>query len=222
MPVRLPFFVQVLFDSPCYFDAFLFKFDSGGQLLWARSWGGEHLDSGEGLTLVDDGVIVSGHFAGKFAFAPEGLTLETTAERRSWYLARFDGDGTLRWARQHGGNTMMQLVRTASDRSGGTVALGHFAGGSLELLPGEMLESSGKNDILMARFDSEGHCRWARSIAGPESDYGTAIAVDSAGNSYIAGSHRAGTDLDPSPATERIAEAKGVFLMKLDPSGELV
>lgn len=65
---------------------------------------------------------------------------------------------------------------------------------------------------------------WAKSIGGAYYDSGNKITVDNAGNSYTAGAFRDIVDFDPGSATSFLSSAgeTDIFLVKLDPSGQLI
>ena len=93
------------------------------------------------------------------------------------------------------------------DGAGNSVVTGHITGpvvfGRGEL--NETLLSSEGNSLFIARFDIHGSLLWARAVGGDLR--GQAIAVDAAGNSYVAGSFRFGAAV---PETLLIAPAAGV------------
>ena len=49
------------------------------------------------------------------------------------------------------------------------------------------MTSIGKDDVFVAKFDSAGHQLWVKQAGGTEYDRGYGIAVDSFGNTYVAG-----------------------------------
>ena len=133
---------------------------------------------------------------------------------------------SLGWAKQAGGPCAFpcgigfhQDRAIAVDGAGNSVVTGHITGpvvfGRGEL--NETLLSSEGNSLFIARFDIHGSLLWARAVGGDLR--GQAIAVDAAGNSYVAGSFRFGAAF---PETLLIAPSPGVddfFVAKDDPDG---
>jgi hypothetical protein len=76
-------------------DAFLSKLDYGGNLQWARTWGGKDYDRGNRLAVDDIGSIyVLGYFEGSADFNPTPLTdYHISNGLMDAYLVRFPPDG---------------------------------------------------------------------------------------------------------------------------------
>lgn len=65
---------------------------------------------------------------------------------------------------------------------------------------------------------------WANAQGGVEAERGTAICIDSSGNSYVTGYFSGTVDLDPGPGVSNFTTngSLDVFIQKLDPSGALL
>ena len=130
------------------------------------------------------------------------------------------------WAKQAGGSCAFpcsigfhSASAIAVDGDGNSVVTGHITG-TVVFGRGELNETtlvSEGNSLFVAKFDIHGALLWARAVAGDLR--GQAIAVDAAGNSYVAGSFRFGAAF---PETLLIGPASGVhdfFVAKYDPDG---
>lgn len=90
------------------------------------------------------------------------------------------------------------------------------------------LNSAGKSDIFIAKYDASGNLLWARSAGGTNNDYSYGIAIDGLGNAYIAGYF----GYNPGPpsvstatfgtTTLTSAGRSDVFIAKYAPSGNLL
>ena len=74
---------------------------------------------------------------------------------------------------------------------------------------------AGREDVFVAKLNSNGFLQWNTFMGAPESDAGLAIALDRRGNVYVSGSSEAtwGTPVNPP------AGPGGAFAAKLDSSG---
>ncbi len=74
----------------------------------------------------------------------------------------------------------------AFDAAGNSYFAGPFTG--TITIGGMDYVSAGFDDIVVVKLDSDGNLLWTRTAGGTLSDYVNALAVDSAGNVYLAGS----------------------------------
>ncbi|MFH1675379.1 MAG: hypothetical protein ABIC40_00035, partial [bacterium] len=149
---------------------------SDGNLLWAKYAGGIDSDVGfEITTLSDNSTVMTGCFQGTATFGP-GETNQTklVSEGDSdIFIARYNPDGSLAWAKSAGGTDSDQSygITPLSDNS--TVIAGLFFGtatfGSGE--PEEtQLVSEGNWDIFIAHYNPNGSLAWAKHAGGPNYD----------------------------------------------------
>jgi len=195
----------------------LVKFDSYGAVIWDRSW--EALGNGVAVG-PSDLVYVTGSFTGTVDFDPGSGT--DYVSDGDVYLNSLDSDGEYAGVRTWDGTDASCV---ASDSDGNIYAAGLFSGFA-DLEPGistEMHSSNGFNDVFLSRFDSSAEFLWVRTWgAVDDHDLVSALAVDSSGAAYVAGSFYGPVDFDPGAGTDNISSAglNDAFLDKLDESGE--
>ena len=183
-------------------DAFLVKLDAGGNLAWARGFGGYN---GNDMALdvvvnpVGD-VYATGFFSNTVDFDPGPRKYELTSlGKEDIFFLRLDAAGNFVAARAIGGAGSDTSGDLAMDCTGSVYLAGRMSE-SVEFDPGSDsfdLTSVGDGDIFVARLDPYGKTLWARNMGGAAADYGTGVAVDSAGNVYVAGEFRGDADFDP-------------------------
>jgi len=163
---------------------FLAKFDSSGNLVWVRQ---ETASGGEGGVAVDQSgnVYVTGAFNNDVNLG--GVTL-TNAGSFDAYLVKYSSSGVFQWARRAGGTNFDFYWDAAVDLQGNVYAAGVL--GSAAVGP------SGLGAII-AKYDGSGTLQWVTSAgspaANPLSSIAAKCAVDSSGNSYIAGWYQTAT-----------------------------
>ncbi len=164
-----------------------------GTLMWSKDAGGPSDDVGYAVaTLSDDSTVVTGCFSGTATFG-EGEPNETTlssAGSQDIFLARYEPDGTLVWAKRAGG-TGSDAARAVAALPDDSIALtGRFSGYAY-FDQGEANEthlwSGGRDDVFIARYYPDGTLRDAYSGEGPDTDAGTAIAALPDGSIVVAG-----------------------------------
>jgi len=212
-------------------DIFLSKFDSNGEFLWARTWGGYSYDRGYGVAIDGSGnAYVSGDFCGTVDFDPgPGVDEHISDDHISkafWdaSLSKFDSNGGFLWARTWGGDLDDHGYGVAIDGSGNAYVTGSFRD-TADFDPGpgvDLHTTNGGGDVFLSKFDSYGEFQWARTWGGIYYDTGQGIAIDGSGNAYITGRFEDAIDFDPGPGVDEHT-AKGhldTFLSKFDLSGE--
>ncbi len=178
-------------------DALLLKFDSSGNLIWSRTWGGASFDAASDIAFDP---------AGNLYVAAESYSLGNCA-----VLLKFDTNGNLlsssTWK---GPATYDSGYAVDVDKSGNVVLAGTSWDYSV---------SPNHNSVLVLKYDNQGNLLWNLNIVtGAEDEaMGSKIArFDADGNIIIAG-HRAAVcqNSDFSQCNFDIE------LLKLDPNGNL-
>ncbi len=147
--------------------------------------------------------------------------LAITPSARQTYQSILTGE--LIWVKGIGGSSTDNGNSIAVDSSGNTYMTGAFQG-TVDFDPGvgtAELTSTGLADIFIAKYDPLGNYLWAKNIGGSNGDIANSIAVDSSGNTYIAGNFQLTVDFDPGVGTAELtfAGANDIFIAKFDTSG---
>ncbi|MEM8882547.1 MAG: hypothetical protein AAGD14_00590 [Planctomycetota bacterium] len=180
------------------------RYAADGSVLWTRSWGNTGLNSATGVSLAVDGsLLVCGNFEGTIVLGA-GETNETTLTSTGGtdlVLARYEADGSLRWARSFGG-AGSDSGRRPIERTDGTIVLsGSFQG---ELTFGaDALVSVGNNDMFVAGFTSTGGPLFAHSFGGSGHESGQRLAVRPDGSFVWTGYSNSTFDFGPTRIENR-------------------
>ncbi|MBD3338571.1 MAG: hypothetical protein GF353_05665, partial [Candidatus Lokiarchaeota archaeon] len=165
-------------------DVFTLKYDTTGNIIWARKAGSIGNDQGSGIAIDRLGnIFVTGMFS-------ETITFDNTSLISSGlddiFLAKYNSLGDLIWVQKAGGNHFDRSWDVAVDKFGYSVITGGFYGSTyfnhIELV------SYGDEDIVTALYDPSGNLLWVKQAGGMERDYARGIGVDNTGNSYMLGS----------------------------------
>jgi len=209
-------------------DAYLSKFDSAGNFLWAKTWGGTLSDGSDGVTTdVSGDVSVIGYFEGTFDFDPGAGTDEHTSNGEfDTFLSTFDSDGAFQWTRTWGGMLTEAGFGLSADSSGNKYASGWYMD-TVDFDPGIDVDehtSNGDKDIYLSSFDPDGNFLWARAWGGTMSDICNDVAVDEPGNLFITGSFQDIVDFDPGPGNDEHLSNGGDdgFIARFNTSGNIL
>jgi Thrombospondin type 3 repeat/Beta-propeller repeat len=211
-------------------DIFVAKYDPDGALIWAKRAGGSGLDRGNGIATDSAGnSYVTGRFNGTatFGLAPN-FTIITTVGGDDVFVAKYDPNGTLEWARRAGGAGADQAWGIAIDSAGHSYVSGSFSGTAtfgLDFPTETTLTAAGLQDIFVAKYGAGGALVWANRAGSTGFDEGRDIAADGAGNSYVSG-NLSGTATfgagEPNETTLSSAGGLDTFVARYDASGALL
>jgi len=198
--------------SAGYSDIFLAKFDSNGNHLWSKRFGGSSDDLGSSVSVDSSGnVYITGNF--KSSTIDFGGGTLTNAGGKDIYLAKFDSNGNHLWSKRFGGNDDDYVQSVSVDSSGNVYIIGSFYSSTIDF-GGGALTNAGWNDIFLAKFDSDGNHLWSKSFGG--SDGEISFALDLYGYLYTTGCFL-GKNIDFGECPISIPRNCNIFLIKYAP-----
>jgi hypothetical protein len=136
-------------------DVLIAKFDSSGNYLWTRTFGGSGDDQGSSIVQTEDG-----------GYMVTGFTKSYSAGGDSdMFLAKCDDSGNLIWMKTLGGtkeDSGRQIIRT---KDGAYMVLGVT----------KSFSAGGDNDVFLAKFDASGNLLWMKTFGGTNEDLSATI-----------------------------------------------
>ena len=206
-----------------YDDIFVVKYDPNGNVLWARRAGGSDRDGSTGIATDGSGnVYVVGWFwSTSIAFGSITLTNAGGTIPVDLFVAKYDPNGNVLWARRAGGSGVDVANRVAADAGGNIWVTGRFRSSSISF-GSTTLNNIGSDDIFVVKYDPGGNALWAKVAGGNGIDEAFGIAVDPGGNTYITGEH--GSDVLAFSSTITLANTGNYdfFIAKYDPNGNVL
>ena len=192
-------------------NAFVMKFDISGAPLWTRQFS-PSLATTQTPTLSTAAFGAAADANGNVIVV--GLTgvnlFETTDYHGSadCFVTKLDGTGRELWTKLIGGAGDDFCNAVTVDNSGNV-----FVTGQIDSAP---TTTAGNNDVLVAKFDPSGNQLWLTQYGTSATDSGTALAVDTTGNTYVVG-YTLGTF-----ASNTSAGSEDAFITKLDGAGNII
>jgi len=167
--------------SCIYSNTFIAKYSPSGDIVWARSVGGDS-NSPRCIACDDSGnIYVAGQFGGYLYFGSDTLhTTHTTS-----FLIKIDPEGNPEWIARSGGSGFPFPYSVTTDPSGNPIIAGTFT--NPVSFDSVFLNGYGNYDIFICKYSSSGHVIWATQAGGEQADDATAVVCDKEGSVYING-----------------------------------
>lgn len=197
------------------YEIFVAKYDSNGNTLWAQRGGGTGWDVAHGIAVdKDNNCYITGTFWTNATF---GSTSLTGAGNYDIYVAKYDTNGTLIWAKNSGGSGDDRAHGISVDALGNSFVTGYYSGTAT--FGTTTLTSSGGSDIFIAKYDPVGNALWAKKAGGSTNDEGNAIKVMPSADMYVTGYYN-GTANFGTTAITSYGNADA-FIAKYDYKGDI-
>lgn len=171
-------------------DVYLVKTDAAGETLWAKAYGGDSFDRGNGIVETEDG-----------GFVILGETASFGAGDWDMYLLRVDHDGSELWAQTFGGSREERANAIQRTDDGGFILTGQTAS-----------TGAGDEDLYLVRTDGQGNEVWSRTYGAERDEGGHAIHQTADGGFLILAEVSQGERV-------YVEENPDVMLLRTDASG---
>ena len=211
-------------------DIFVARYNANGTLAWAKRAGGSNADVGNGVTtLSDDSTVVTGIFASSATFGPgePNSTSLSSAGGRDVFVAKYNTNGTLAWAKRAGGTSDDYAYGVAALPDNTTVVTGYYTDAA-SFGPGESgqkaLTSAGAEDIFVARYNTDGTLAWANSAGGALMEFARAITALSDNTTVLTGRFAGSATFGAGESNETVLSVAGindVFVARYNANGTL-
>lgn len=196
-------------------DVLVAKFTSQGEVLWVRNAGYSATHEGNAVA-VDAGknVYIAGELWGRTRF---GKTELDSHFDHDTFLAKWNADGEILWARQLGSFSVAVARSLAVDLDGNLIMAGYLDQ-TCDFDESTVI-AHGSQDVFLAKFNPQGGVIWARNFGGPGSDTPRSLALDSARNIYLTGSFTEAADF--GGVTLTTGGQRDLFLAMCDTMGQV-
>jgi len=236
---KIGFGVDTVVNTNSYQDIFIVKYDSLGNVLWAKGAGGTSSDGGTSIGTDNNGnVVIGGGFSSaKINFGTDTLTnaSSSSGSNLNLFVAKYDALGNVLWAKNAGNVNIINSTCTnlSVDASGNIVTMGDFQGGhivfgSTTLINADSMSMNPTNPIFITKYSSAGNVLWAQSPVGASGNADYGITTDNLRNVFVAGNFVTKTitlgtyTLTNTDTSSMFGGTQDIFVAKLDSSGNVL
>ena len=201
-------------------DIFLVKYDAGGNVLWAKSAGGDNSDHVESIAIDRTGniLLTGGFYSSSITF--DSVTLTNLNPGSDIFIVKYDPAGNALWAKSTGGNDNDVGIGVAVDPAGNAYITGFFQSSSITFGSDVLLRTNGAS-MFVAKYSADGNVVWAKTAGGNSVNDAYGIAVDDSGNSFVTGFYYA---LSLVFGSDTLTSGGGydIFIVKYNRNGNVV
>lgn len=190
------------------YDAYLLKRNRVGQQMWVRQIGTSLDEWGYSVALDAAGNVYLGGTSNGSLYAPLAGVTDS-------FLAKFDNQGAFVWGRQFGTalpTPASTITYDIAASPAGDVYLTGFTTGNLA-------GASGKNDIILVKYDTAGNRLWTLQKGTNQHDHARSVAVAANGD-VIVGADSGGRMFGYNPSL--YFYPYDIVVMRFSPAGDLV
>lgn len=182
-------------------DAFLAKYDSVGQLIWAEVMGGPAGDQGRYVTVDAAQNVIAGGWISSYLSIPSTLTFIVANREEDAFVVKYDPTGQLIWAKVvgkdlgggsgDGGFFDERVYAIATDEHEDIYLMGTLD--SLLVINGDSLRNRHLNrptDIFILKYGADGTYKWGQTLGHYYNDFCYDLIVPNSRELYMAGSYQ--------------------------------
>ena len=205
-------------------EIFVTKFDSNGNVIWARSFGSHSEEWPHSITLDNiNNIYITGYYSGTVVF--DSISIPYVPGGGDIFLTKLDNSGNVIWAKGFGGNSFDIGIALATDHTNGVYITGTFRSDTLNFGSTSLYNSgtSGGTDIFIAKIDAAGNPIWAKSCVSVDWESIEDACSDADGNFIISGTYQSPTIIiDSDTLFNNSAGFRDIFILKIDVSGNIL
>ncbi len=207
-------------------DMYVARYSPTGNLDWIRTAGGFNGDYAQAIaTNKTSNIYVTGEVEDGTAlitFPGSTITLTPLGDN-DLFIASYDFNGNLQWARTDGYYYNEKSRGITCDNSGNVVVCGYYK--DTTMFNGTKIPSKGEEDMFVAKYDANGTILWMRNAGGPGRDEGKSVVCDASGNVYVCGMYSDGAVFGTTTytvANTPFGKYFDGYIAKYDPNGNLL
>ena len=180
-------FGGTLLNAVGIYGGFIAKYDSLGDLVWAKSLSGDNADECTAIAVdAFDNIFVAGNMHSLVLHLGPSDTLKNwNPNGYNGFIARFDSTGNFQWANGiHSYTTDSKVTSLTVDNTGDPVICGSFIN-NVNISGTEL--AGGSSNCFFAKYASSGSLLWCRAGKSNSNNLVTSVTTDNTGKIYGTG-----------------------------------
>jgi len=202
-------------------DIFIAKYDTSGNVIWAKSAGSADHDVAQSLSIdISGNLFITGEYGGT-TIAFDTITLTNTSSSSpgfDMFLAKYNSAGNIIWVKTAIGSRSDQGQTVTVDVNNNIVVAGIFSSPSITFGNITLTKDTTffySEAMFVVKYNGNGNIIWAKNTLGKWNDLVSSITTDAAANIYVAG----GVSNDTITFSQSVKAFGGLFLAKYNDNG---
>lgn len=205
-------------------DIYIVKYDTTGNLQWAKGFGGTANEEAKDIKTDRSGnLVLSGNFEGSVMF---GSTLLTTTGASDVCIVKLQPDGTVLWAKQFTGSLADYGGALICDEQRNIYTTGIYLSNNFDI-QGSSFTAPKTSNVFYCKLDSNGNKIWAKAtssntpfrlydfdVIAPQTLLMYGSMSDNVGGDYV--------NFNPPSIGGMINAFRAVFTVKTDINGNFI
>ncbi|MGH9766058.1 MAG: SBBP repeat-containing protein [Blastocatellia bacterium] len=189
-------------------------------LVYSTYLGGSGIDEGSSIAVDAAGQVYVAGFTDSLDFPLAGAAQPSAGGGQDAFVAKLNAAGTqLIYATYLGGSDQDNAVSIAADAAGNAYVTGFTASPNFPAMNAMQPARKGPFNSFVTKLNATGAVVYSTYLGGSRADFGSSVAIDSAGNVYVTGI-TASTDFPMANALQpAFGGVSDAYVAKLDPSG---
>lgn len=191
-----------LTSSVGYYDGFVVKLDSAGNVKWVKQLAGLKNDEIKAVSIDKSGhICVTGYFTNSATLGNITITSNAVDDI---FIGKYNADGIEMWAKNAGSNQTGVRMESgngiSNDSEGNVYVTGNYSWNAY--FGTVYITGNGSStDIFIAKYSNNGDIQWVRRGQGAQNNEGRSIATDAEGNSFVTGTFVGKVSFDKGTGT---------------------
>jgi hypothetical protein len=190
----------------------------GEDLLNAFSMGGDFEEQLAGITSFGNKITMYGSYNITAIF--DTISLSTSLGSKGLFLAQYNLQGEVQWAKSIEGNILSISGGIVSDSDGNIVITGYFFD-TLIFDTDTLIANSDEGDLFTMKLDDNGVLLWRNQAGNDGIMRATGIGIDDDDNVIIAGKYKGEATFNNNTIQTNTAD-HDVFVAKIDTNGNFI
>jgi len=203
-------------------DVFVNKFNSQGNVLWTKTFGGSSNDYSRDVQVTEQGDIYLLGFYSDSMYVDTGLLNQPLISNGGYdlFMNKLDSTGIFLWSKSYGGSGNDFGYSISKDSYDNIYFTGNFSN-TVDFNPGStpvILNSMGASDIFVKKISETPNDEWTISMGGTSTDCASSISVSQCGAIYITGNFYGTCDFNYDVDTLEIMSngASDAYIQKIN------